>query len=262
MNHLMLLLNSVFVLSSVLMVLTWYIARRLKNYSIVDAVWAFGFFLVSVLLLVLAEGWTERKWLMVTVVSIWSLRLGLFLARRIARHHPHEDNRYLELRKSYGESVEKGFFWFFQYQAWSIFLLSIPFVVMSMNKQDSIHFLEWLGAVITVLAVLGEGIADHQKSTFKSVAANRGKNCEVGLWRYSRHPNYFFESVVWFGIFLMIVPSPGGLFCFYVPLLMLYLLMKVTGVPMSEENSMKVYGDSYLEYQKKVSFFVPWFRKK
>ncbi len=262
MSHWLFLMNVVFVFSSLLMVFCFFWAKQINNYSIVDAIWAFSFFAIALLMLWLADGWLPRKILMVAVVGSWSLRLGIFLASRIASHHPKEDNRYVMLRHRYGDSVEKGFFWFFQYQAWSVVLLSIPFVVMSMSFDAELQFLEILGAIIAVVSVLGEAIADAQKSAFKKKPENKGKNCEVGLWRYSRHPNYFFEACVWLGFYLMVFSSPGGKVCIFVPLLMWLLLLKVTGVPMSEESSKNVYGEAYLDYQRRVSIFIPWFPKK
>ncbi len=257
MGALLLLVVSLFVLATVLMVVTFLVARQIDNYSIVDAVWAFGFFLGALLLAWQGEGWIQRKILMVMVVMIWSLRLSGFLAKRIARHHPNEDNRYLVLRRDYGDEVEKGFFRFFQYQAWSIVLLMVPFAVMVMNRSVGFTLAELAGGLIMVLSALGESVADRQKAEFKEKPENKGMNCEVGLWTRSRHPNYFFESCYWIGVFIMVFSSPGGAFCFYVPLLMLHLLMNVTGVPMSEENGIKVYGDAYRDYQKRVPKFFP-----
>jgi steroid 5-alpha reductase family enzyme len=259
MEHLMLLLNAVFVLSTLLMIWIFFWAKKLDNYSIVDAAWGFSFSLVAGMLVVLGEGWMMRKLLMLAVVAIWSVRLGWFLTTRIMKHHPHEDNRYVVLRERYGDSVEKGFFWFFQYQAWSIVLLTVPFVVMSMNRSIGFTMWELLGALIMVFAALFESVADRQKAEFKANPQNRGLNCEVGWWARSRHPNYFFEACYWVGVFVMTASSPGGLFCFYVPMVMLHLLMNVTGLPLSEANGEKVYGDAYRDYQKRVPKFFPRF---
>lgn len=262
MNQWWLLIVYIGILISLLMMVSFYWAKKINNFSIVDAIWSFSFFVVAIFLAVFSAGWTPRKVLILMVVGIWSLRLGIFLTNRIIRHHPHEDNRYQMLRKRYGNSLHREFFWFFQYQAWSVVLLSIPFVVMSLNESPDFDALEWIGSSLALFSIFGEAVADWQKNSFKMKPENKGKNCEVGLWRFSRHPNYFFEACIWLGFFVMVLASPGGWACFFVPLLMWYLLLKVTGVPMSEENSRNTYGQAYADYQKRVSKFFPWFPMK
>lgn len=251
-----------FLLNALIMIGTWFFSRAKNNYSVVDAVWALSFFVTGGFYALLGDGLLERKLLMLVCISIWSLRLGLFLSKRIASHHPTEDSRYVELRKGYGDHVERGFFWFFQYQAYSVVLLSSPFLFMALNANPQMAPLEYIGAVLFLICLTGEGIADHQANVFKTNPANKNKVCNVGLWRYSRHPNYFFESCIWFSFFIMAYSSPNGLYSIFSPLLILFLLLKVTGVPMSESQSLKNRGEAYREYQKKTSMFVPWFPKK
>lgn len=251
-----------FILNALIMVGTWFFSRSKNNYSVVDAVWALSFFVTGGLYASLGDGRLERRLLMLICISIWSLRLGIFLAKRIASHHPTEDSRYVELRKGYGSHVERGFFWFFQYQAYSVVLLSSPFLLMALNTNPQIAPLEYIGAALFLLCLTGEAISDHQANTFKKNPAHKNKVCNVGLWRYSRHPNYFFESCIWFAFFIMALSSPYGIYSIFSPLLILFLLLKVTGVPMSESQSLKNRGEAYREYQKKTSMFVPWFPKK
>lgn len=251
-----------FLLNILIMIGTWFFSRAKNNYSVVDAVWALSFFVTGGLYALIGDGLLERRLLMLICISIWSLRLGIFLAKRIASHHPTEDSRYVELRKGYGDHVERGFFWFFQYQAYSVVLLSSPFLLMALNTDPQVAPLEYIGAALFIICLIGEGIADHQANTFKKNPANKNKVCNVGLWRYSRHPNYFFESCIWFAFFIMAYSSPYGIYSILSPLLILFLLLKVTGVPMSESQSLKNRGEAYREYQKKTSMFVPWFPKK
>jgi steroid 5-alpha reductase family enzyme len=245
-----------------IMIGTWFFARSKNNYSVVDAVWAFSFFITSGIYTILGNGLLQRRLLILLCVSIWSLRLGIFLARRIFSHHPTEDSRYVELRKGYGAYVARGFFWFFQYQAYSVVLLSAPFLLMALNPEPQVNSLEYLGAILFFICLSGEAIADHQAQDFKKNPENKNKVCDVGLWRYSRHPNYFFESGIWFSFFIMAYSSPYGIYTLFAPLLILFLLLKVTGVPMSESQSLKNRGEAYREYQKKTSKFIPWFPKK
>lgn len=245
-----------------LMTVTWWLARRWDNYSIVDAVWGGSFALVTLLFVIAGSGWLNRRLVLLAIVALWSLRLGLFLGKRIKSHHPQEDERYKSLRAEYGSSVASRFFLFFQYQALSVVLLSIPFLLIAMNERPEFEIIEIFGFVVSLLALIGEGIADSQANRFKSDPGNRQKTCDVGLWKYSRHPNYFFESCVWWGFFLVSLGAEHGIYMIYAPLIILFLLLKVTGVPPSEAQALKKRGDVYRAYQAKTSVFVPWFPKK
>lgn len=251
------------ILANVLIMIgTWFFARAKNNYSVVDAVWAFSFSITAALYTWLGEGLFQRRALMFICISIWSLRLGVFLYKRIASHHPVEDSRYVELRRGYAPHVERGFFWFFQYQAYSVVLLSAPFLLMALNPEPQLLPLEYIGAILFLISLAGESWADQQAQNFKKNPLNKSKVCDVGLWKYSRHPNYFFESCIWFSFFIMAVSSPYGIYSLYAPLLILFLLLKVTGVPMSESQSLKNRGEAYREYQKRTPMFFPWFPKK
>jgi steroid 5-alpha reductase family enzyme len=250
-----------FVFSSLLFFVAWIVARRLNNYSLVDAVWAFAFVLVAGLFAWMGEGSVKRNLLMLLVVGAWSLRLGYFLSRRIASHHPEEDSRYQTLRVEYGERVEHGFFWFFQYQAWSVVVLCAPFLVIAMNPKPEISLIEWLGAGLFAISLMLESTADGQMKRFKQNPSNRNRTCQIGMWRYSRHPNYFFESINWWGFYLIALGSPGGVVTVFAPLGILFLLLFVTGVPMAEKQALQKRGDEYREYQRTTSRFIPWFVK-
>jgi steroid 5-alpha reductase family enzyme len=151
---------------------------------------------------------------------------------------------------------------FFELQAVLIVLLAIPFLVICLNDRPGISILEWLGVAIWFVAVVGEGVADWQLKQFRANLENKGKICELGLWNYSRHPNYFFEWLVWVGFFVFALGSPLGCATIYCPALMLFFLLRVTGIPLTEELSVKSKGDAYREYQRTTSAFVPWFKKK
>jgi steroid 5-alpha reductase family enzyme len=118
-----------------------------------------------------------------------------------------------------------------------------------------------VGAAIWLVALAGEGLADFQLKRFKADPANAGKICQSGLWNYSRHPNYFFEWLVWVGFFVFAWDSPGGCLTVLCPGLMLYFLLHVTGIPITEEFSVKSKGDAYRQYQQATSAFVPWFKR-
>lgn len=250
------------VITLVILFLTWAYAVKIKNFGIVDAVWAFCFVVHGIVFDLFTEGDEQRKLLFLLMLVIWSCRLGFYLAKRIASHHPKEDTRYINLRADYKENYKLRFLLFYFYQAGSVSFLTLPFIFVFQNATAEISNLEWLGLVIWAIAVIGETIADYQMNAFRSNSANNGKVCDVGLWKYSRHPNYFFESCIWWGYFIFMLATPGLIWSIYAPLTMLFLLLKVTGVPPSEAQALKSRGELYRRYQEKTSVFVPWAPKK
>ena len=250
------------IFSSVLMFLTWTIATRIQNAGIVDIAWSAGFLFLVMIYTIGSDGYLPRKLLILSMILFWSLRLSLYLAIRIARAHPREDARYQELRRKWQNHANRNFFYFFQFQALLLLLLSVPFILISLNDRTGLIWLEWMGLVLWAIAWIGETLADRQLYQFKSDPARKGQVCQTGLWRYSRHPNYFFEWLNWCAYFVFACGSPFGFIAIYCPVVMLFFLFKVTGIPVTEEQSLRTKGDAYRLYQKTTSAFVPWFRKK
>lgn len=244
------------------MSVTWALGRRWNNYGIVDIVWSFSFFLISTVYYFTSQGWWIRKILILSVVALWSLRLSCFLARRVCSHHPVEDSRYKTLRQEYGAQMAWRFFLFFQYQGMSVVLLSLVFLEPLRNPTESISVLEGAGLALSLLALVGESVSDAQAQKFKANPENHTKVCDVGLWRYSRHPNYFFESLIWWGFYAMALGTAGAFYTVYAPLTILFVLVKVTGIPPSEVQALRKRGDAYRQYQAKTSAFIPWFPQK
>jgi steroid 5-alpha reductase family enzyme len=151
---------------------------------------------------------------------------------------------------------------FFQLQAASVVLLGIPFLLPALNSSPQFHPLEIAGAVLWLSAILGESLADAQLAGFKRDPANRGRVCATGLWRCSRHPNYFFEWLVWVAYFGFALASPWGWLAVLSPAIILFLLLRVTGIPLTEQQSLRSKGNAYREYQAATSAFVPWWPKK
>lgn len=245
----------------VVMFFTWAYAVKIENFGIVDAVWSFCFVIHAAIFDLFGQGFEKRKYILLAMVAVWSCRLGFYLAKRIASHHPQEDTRYLTLRADYGSNYKLRFLLFFTYQALSVSFLTLPFIFVFQNANPEISTLEWVGFIIWAVAVIGESIADYQMNKFRTNPANKGKVCDVGLWNYSRHPNYFFESCIWWGYFIFMLATPGLIWSIYAPVTILLLLLKVTGVPPSEAQSLKNRGDAYRTYQQRVSVFIPWFPK-
>ncbi len=241
---------------------TFWFARRVDNYGIVDVVWAYAFGLLAAFYATTGAGWGPRRALMAALVCLWSIRLGTHLYRRVRSHHPVEDARYQTMRVLWSADFGRKMGIFFQQQAISVVILGLPFLLIARNPATEFHVLEIAGAALWLIALLGESLADAQLAAFKQNPANAGQVCAVGLWAHSRHPNYFFEWCVWLGFFVFACASPWGWTSLICPLGILYLLLNVTGVPMAEAQSLKSRGDAYRAYQQRVSAFIPWFTKK
>lgn len=238
---------------------TWAISVRIRNYGLLDVAFSYGVAILAPIYAWAGPGFETRKWAFAAIGAVWSLRLGTYILVRVIRHHPSEDARYAELRLRWPGPL--GFLGFFELQAVLVAIFSAPFLLASFNPVRSFAIVEIVGLALAVAGVLGETVADLQMQAFKGDPASRGRVCEVGLWRYSRHPNYFFESLVWWGFFVAALGSPYGWITIVCPLLMLYFLLRVTGIPLTEAQAVRSKGDAYREYQRTTSAFVPWFRR-
>jgi steroid 5-alpha reductase family enzyme len=245
-----------------MMFLLWLLARRLDNAGVVDVAWSLGFAGVALIAWLLGQGDEPRRMLICGLVAIWSLRLGGYLWLRVAKEHPHEDGRYAALRRQYPRHTWLMFLGFFQLQAVLLVVLSIPFALAASNPSSGLSAWEWSGAALWLVAMAGESLADFQLHRFRSKPANKGRVCRSGLWRLSRHPNYFFEWLVWVAYFLFALGTPDGWIAVLCPALMLFFLFKVTGIPATEAQAVQSRGDAYREYQRTTSVFVPWFPGK
>jgi len=239
-----------------LMAVTWLISCRKDNAGWVDVAWSYSFSLMAGLAAALGAAPLPRKFLLLAMILAWSLRLGTYLALRVGRHAG-EDPRYAALRTQFPNRPWTMFFFFFQAQAFLATLLAAPFFVAFANPAPALSPLEIAGALLWITAFCGESLSDAQLAAFRADPENRGKVCDRGLWKYSRHPNYFFEWTIWcsFGVFAL--GSPHGWVGIFPPISMYFLLTKVTGIPPAEAQSLKSRGDAYREYQKRTSPFFP-----
>jgi steroid 5-alpha reductase family enzyme len=244
-----------------LMLLLWLIHLRTGNAAIVDAGWGAGLAIIGILDAGLGGGYWLRCAILGVMTAIWGFRLsGYLLITRIIGHP--EEGRYQELRRQWKTNIPFKFLLFFEFQALLCVVLSVPFLMASRNPDPAISPLEWAGAVLWTLAICCEATADAQLNKFKSTASNKGHTCQVGLWRYSRHPNYFFEWLIWMAYTLFALASPGGYWGLISPALILYFLLRVTGIPATEAQAIRSRGDEYRRYQKSTSAFVPWFPRE
>ncbi len=237
----------------------WLIGRRLRNYSFVDLAWSAHFAVLALLYGLLGPGWPARRLLIGGMYALWSLRLAFHLGRRIIGEP--EEGRYVSLREAWsrGGNVDLKFFGFFQLQGALNVFLSLPLLAAALNPAPRFSWLEWLAVLVFTVGLTGEAAADETLARFKADPANRGKVCDRGLWRYSRHPNYFFEWTIWVAYALFALASPPlGYAGLLMPPLMLHFLLNVTGIKATEEQSLKSRGEAYRTYQERTSAFVPW----
>ncbi len=234
------------------------VARRIDNYGIVDIAWSCAFGALAIFYAASGAGWAPRGWLIAALVTTWSVRLGTHLYRRVMGHHPAEDGRYVELRRRWGSRLFSEMFKFYQMQALSVVVLGIPFFLPTQNGSPQFATWEVVGVILWLIGIAGESLADWQLAAFKRSSRDRRLVCDTGLWRFSRHPNYFFEWLVWVGYYAFACASPWGWTTIYAPLAMLYLLFRVTGIPLTEEQAIRTKGDAYRRYQATTSAFVPW----
>jgi len=247
-------------LAAATMLVLWLRQLRTRDATAVDIAWAANLAGLAILYAALSDAPAGRRWMVALCGGAWGLRLAWHLLRH--RVGKGEDGRYATLRASWGASADSKFLVFFLAQALLDALLSLPFLLAAFHADRAFHWTELLGAVVVLVAVVGESTADAQLERFKRRPDARGRTCRAGLWRYSRHPNYFFEWSAWIGFALLATSAPLGWIAWFAPLLMLYLLFKVTGIPATEAQALRTRGDDYREYQRTTSVFVPWFPRR
>lgn len=248
---------------SLAMVGAFLIQRRTGNAGWIDVVWTFSTGAAGVVLSVApAPGWspTPRAWLTGALVAMWGGRLGAHLWRRTAKA-AHEDARYAELRREWGARAQPLMLGFAQLQAAAALVLALAVSAAARNPAPSWAWSDLAGLILFTGALAGEAVADGQLERFKSDPAHQGGVCDQGLWGWSRHPNYFFEWVVWLA-FAVIALGPraswaagwGGLAG---PALMFILLRFVSGAPATEAAMLRSRGQSFAQYQARVPMFFP-----
>jgi steroid 5-alpha reductase family enzyme len=240
------------------MLLLWLIHLALGNAAIVDAGWAGGLALLGVLYAAMGTGWAPRRITIAAMAVVWGMRLALYLLFTRVIGHP-EEGRYVELRREWRTHVPMKFLLFFEFQAVLCLVLAAPFFLAAGNTTPALTTVEYAAVLLWMVAMTGEIAADAQLSKFKSDPANRGKTCRAGLWRYSRHPNYFFEWLIWVSFALFALPASYAYLGLLAPALILFFVLRVTGIPATEAQALRTKGDDYRQYQRTTGAFVPWF---
>jgi steroid 5-alpha reductase family enzyme len=245
-------------LASALLGVLYLVQRRTRDATAVDAGWALSLVLIAVLYAVLGPGDLSHRVLIATMVGLENLRIAALV---IVRAGPSEDSRYRELRARWRARgrEQSTFAIFYQAQAFLAAALSLPVLLTVFNRHRGLEPIEWAGAALWLASAPLEALADRQLRRFKSDPASRGKTMRDGLWRYSRHPNYFFQWLTWVAYALVALAAPWGWLGVLAPALILYLILFVTGVKPSEEAALKSRGDDFRRYQRETSAFIPWF---
>jgi steroid 5-alpha reductase family enzyme len=233
----------------------WAWQLRSENAGMVDPIWAYSLGLVAALYAMLGTGDPVARALTALGGLVWGARLGTHLWKRNAGKP--EDARYHRFRAEWGDKAASRMFWFFQLQVVISMLLSIAFLVPSYRGTAPAVGWMLLAVVVWIVSVAGEAMADRQLRNFKADQANRDAVCRVGLWRYSRHPNYFFECVHWLAYIALSIGTPWGWFTLLPPVLMAFLLLKVSGIPLLEESMAKG-RPGYADYMRTTSALIPW----
>jgi len=244
-----------------IMTVLWLVQRRTGNAGIVDVGWTAGIGLLGLFFAATSGGFPPRRVLVAALIGIWSARLAFYLLRDRVVGRP-EEGRYRTLREKWGSAVERKLFVFFQIQALAALFFALPILVIAHHPVDRWTAWDLAGVLIWCISVGNTILADRQLARFKRSPQNRGKTCREGWWRYSRHPNYFFEWLHWWSYVALAVGATYWWATLLAPAAMLYFLLRVTGIPPTEAQALASRGDDYRRYQQTTNAFVPWFPKK
>ncbi len=240
-----------------MMTLMWLLSLALKDSSIVDPFWGPGFVVTNWVYFALTpQGDPARKWLISILVTVWGLRLGGYLFWR--NRGKGEDFRYRKWREQHGAR----WWWYsflqvFLFQGVLMWVISAPLLAAQFSAQPAgLTLLDLLAVPVWAVGFFFEAVGDWQLARFKADPANKGKVFDRGVWRYTRHPNYFGDAVQWWGFYLVAAAAEGGFVTIFSPVLMTFLLLRVSGVAMLED-SLKETKPQYKEYVEKTSAFIP-----
>lgn len=248
---------------SLIMTAAWALVVSGAKSGWVDAIWTFAVGAVgAIAALTTISSWeahAPRQWLVAALIALWSLRLGLHIVSRTLNGG--EDPRYATLRKEWGDGYRARLFWFLQIQAAAALVLVVTALIASKNPAAALGLGDMLGVIVLAIAIIGEGVADAQLARFRRTNAGSGRVCDIGLWGLSRHPNYFFEWLVWVAFAVIAIDLAGqywwGLIALAGPAFMYWLLVHVSGIPPLEQHMLRSRGDAFRDYQQRVNAFWP-----
>jgi len=240
---------------AVLMVAVWALSIRLRDVSIVDPVWGPAFVVVALVAALAGSGDAARRWLLLAMTAAWGLRLGLHLARRKLGERE-EDRRYAVMRERKGDAFTLWSLWaIFGVQGLLVLIVSLPLQVAA-QRPAALAATAVPGVIVFLIGLAFESVGDEQLRRFKADPGNRGKVMDRGLWHYTRHPNYFGDACVWWGLWLTTLPAGGVWWTLVGPVVMTLLLVRVSGKAMLERD-IGSRRPGYAEYIKRTSGFFP-----
>jgi steroid 5-alpha reductase family enzyme len=237
----------------------WFVVSLLKKRNdVADVAWGLGFMLLAWTSFFIGAGSGLRGLLVNILVSAWGLRLAWHIYSR--NKGKTEDYRYLAWRREWGKWFYlRSYLQIYILQGFLLFLIALPVLIINTNQSTSLRWFDLIGVAIWLLGFLFEVIGDAQLARFLKNPANKGKLMQSGLWAYTRHPNYFGEVTLWWGMWLIATPVPYGVLGVIGPITITFLILKVSGIPMLEKEMEK--HPDFLEYKKRTSMFIPWFSK-
>ncbi|MBW2407275.1 MAG: DUF1295 domain-containing protein [Deltaproteobacteria bacterium] len=243
-----------------MMIMGWVLSLILKNVTVVDSLWGLGFVMIALTTFFLAHGFLGRKLLTTFLVTCWGVRLSIYLTWR--NWGKGEDPRYGSWREKSGKNFWiVSLFKVFLLQALFLWAISISIQYgMTSGTPEMITWLDVCGCILWGVGFVFEAVGDWQLAAFKSNPDNKGKVMDRGLWAYTRHPNYFGESLMWWGIFLIAFSTPNSWWTVLSPLIITGVLLKMTGIPLTEKTIV-VHRPGYKEYVQRTNAFFPWFPK-
>lgn len=241
---------------SLAMMLAWVVQSLTRNAGWVDVFWTFALGVAGVLYALVGGAGGARAWLVAALAAAWALRLGSHILRRTREGH--EDARYARLRVEWGERFQRRMFGFLQIQALVAAFLSLAMLLAARNPAP-LGMGDVAGVAVFLIAIVGGGVADEQLLRFRREPAHRGQICTAGLWRWSRHPNYFFEFLGWctWPLLAIAAANPLGWLALAAPALMYWLLVHVSGIPPLEAAMLRSRGEAYRAYQARTRAFLP-----
>jgi steroid 5-alpha reductase family enzyme len=247
--------------TAAMMILVWLLSLVKRDVSIVDIFWGLGFMLIAHVACRIGGGYGGRKLLVTSLVTLWGLRLAVYLLWR--NWGQQEDYRYRAMRKRHGERFGLvSLYTIFGLQGALMWVISLPLQVAQISPIPSrLTALDALATLLWVGGLLFESVGDWQLARFKADPANAGKVMNRGLWAYTRHPNYFGDALVWWAFFLIALATPWGAATIVSPVLMTFMLMRVSGVALLERTLVKTRPE-YEAYRRQTNAFFPWFPRR
>lgn len=239
------------------MLVLWGIYLKTGQATWGDVGWSFNFTLIILYFMIAYKVYAPSSLGLAFMYLFWSLRLSGHLVARLATEG--EDHRYVKLKKRWGNQLHLKVLGYFVGLAFLNVFFSLPLFILWSDPQAEFDGVRKFAALLWVFSTWAEGRADRQLERFRRDPQNSGKACREGLWRYSRHPNYFFEVMIWISFGLYSLSSPYGVWAFLCPALMMFLLFRVTGIPLVEEQALKNRGNDYKKYQETTNMFCPGF---